>query len=183
MDVGNTVVTSVISIIVAVLTYLAVNRLGEWQKRKMYSRLGVAIIESLQEEVWNGIDIMKRTLDAAKNGSITNHSSLPNLSWEGMSTIPDEVLLRILETSKDKPYSGQYALKDCRIHCKNYFNFICGNYASAIKTCSLLRGVDRTNAIVKFFENDFIQNAEDVYQMLEQAKKLLDKNSRARMPR
>ena len=58
-------------ILVAVLTYILVDRLGEWKRRKMYSRLGVAIIESLQEEVDNGIKLMTDALNAAQDSSTT----------------------------------------------------------------------------------------------------------------
>jgi hypothetical protein len=100
-----------------------------------------------------------------------------------MSTIPNEVLLRIIETSKDKPYRGPYALKDCRIHCKNYFNFICDNYFGVITPMSSDSLGYSPTGVIEFFENGYIQNAEDVSKMLKQAKQLLDKNSKARRPR
>jgi hypothetical protein len=131
MDIGTLIISGVFSVVFAVLTYLAVNKIGEWQKRQMYSKLGVAIIEYLQEEIQTGISLMKQALEAAKNKNIRalSTSPLPIESWEGMPTIPDEVLLRIIETSKDQPRVGPFELRHCRSECKNYFKHISHNYS------------------------------------------------------
>lgn len=118
---------------VAIATYIMVDRLGEWRKRRTYSRLGVAIIESLQEEIKNGIELMTNALNATKDQSANAPppALLPNRSWSGMSTIPDDVLLRIIETSANRQFDG-FPPRECRIHCKNYFEHMCQNYLSSV---------------------------------------------------
>lgn len=89
--------------------------------RKNDSRLGVAIIDSFLEEVRNGLRIMEHS---GKGGGCVSTgspaaSSVPNLgvvpslvaglpsdSWDGMSTIPDKVLLRIAATTDSRYFSG-----------------------------------------------------------------------------
>jgi hypothetical protein len=71
MDTLNTIL---LPIVIAVVTYILVDRLGEYKKRRDYSRLGVAIIESLLEEVDTGITIMSRALKAiVKNDYYLNY--------------------------------------------------------------------------------------------------------------
>lgn len=122
-----------IPIVVAVATYIMVDRLGEWRKWRTYSRLGVVIIESLQEEIRNGIQLMTSALDAAEDQRANGPppALLPNRSWSGMSTIPDDVLLRIIETSANRQFDG-FPPRECRIHCKNYFEHMCRNYEQTV---------------------------------------------------
>ena len=121
------------------VTYILVDRLGEWKKRRNYSKLGIAIIESLQEEVKMGINIMTEVLAASTSEprGLLQNKLLPNESWDGMATISDEVLLRIIATSDKKTFDG-FPPKDCRIHCKNYFNFMNQNYKERLKTAIAL---------------------------------------------
>ena len=48
---------------VAIACYVLFDRLGEWKQRRRTSKLGVAIIESLVEEVRNGLDILNNTFN------------------------------------------------------------------------------------------------------------------------
>jgi hypothetical protein len=175
----------VLPIIVAVAAYICVDRLGEWKKRRSYSTLGVAIIESLQEEVRNGIKWMTQTSDNMKNlGASPPNFALSNKSWSGMSTIPDDVLLRILETAKGKFTS--FHPRECRIHCKNYFEYMCGNYNRALSEATLLaaNGQDWRTPFTPFFgKSGYIEAATGVIQMLEDTKKLLNANSKKWIPR
>ncbi|MHB8409765.1 MAG: hypothetical protein ACYDHY_17050 [Acidiferrobacterales bacterium] len=86
--------------------------------------LGVIIIESLLEEVRGGLKIMQSTLQRIEmNGcsaALVPKPLVPCASWEGMNTIPDNVLLRIIATA-DKVEPRGFPPSQVRIHCKNYF--------------------------------------------------------------
>lgn len=179
----------IVPILIAVVTYLLVDRLGEWRKRKIYSRLGVAIIESLQEEIRNGISLMTDALNAAENNSISVLPTrlLPNKSWSGMSTIPDEVLLRIIETSAKRQFDG-FPPRECRIHCKNYFEHMIQNHKQILtQTLNLAQQrQDWRGPIRSLLADDtgrYIQSARGVDQMLEHARQLLEKNAKAIFPK
>jgi len=109
------------------------------QKNK---KLGVMIINSLLEEVYTGLDIIKKG----------QNFTLPRKSWEGMKTIPDEVMLIISAVSKGIKPDG-FPLEDIKIHCKNYFENITQNWINI---------------------KDSQEATEKVKKMLEQAKSLLD---------
>lgn len=186
----NTIFTSVIlPIVVAVFSYVLVDRLGEWKKRKMYSRLGVVIIESLQEEIATGVKLMQDALDAVQDtgGKALSPALLPTRSWSGMSTIPDEVLLRIIETSENLTFDG-FPPRQCRTHCKNYFEHMCRNYEvtlfDAFKRAQ--QGQDWRSplrALLADNEGRYIRSAKEVYQMLEYSKQLLEENAKAVFPK
>ena len=176
-------------IVIAILTYIVVDRLGEWRKRKTYSKLGVAIIESLQEEIKTGIQVMTDALNITEDQSVNEPpvALLPKKSWSGMSTIPDEVLLRIIETSANRQFDG-FPLRECRIHCKNYFEHISQNYEQAVFESMKLtkQGQDWRRPILNLLANDartYIQAAKGVDRMLDNAKQLLEANSRAIFPK
>jgi len=155
----------------------------------MYSRLGVAIIESLQEEVDNGIKLMTNALDAAQDSSTTAPppALLPKKSWGGMSTIPDEVLLRIIETSVTNQFNG-FPPRECRIHCKNYFEHMCHNYEQTLDQSLTLaqQGKDWRRPLHDLLADStghYIQAAREVYRMLENSKQLLEGNAKAKFPK
>ena len=190
LDWLTTLVTNIIlPILVAVLTYILVDRLGEWQKRRMYSKLGVAIIESLQEEIDNGITQMTNALIAAQDNSASAPppALLPNKSWTGMSTISDDVLLRIIETSAKDQFNG-FPPRQCRIHCKNYFEHMCRNYEQTITQALYLaqQGQDWRSPLRALLADNmgrYIQSARAVYRMLEHSKQLMGKNAKAVFPK
>lgn len=175
-------------IAVAVLAYLAVNQLGEWQKRRMHSRLGIAIIETLQEEIQNGIEIMTEALDAAEDETVTRPPAtlLPYKSWSGMSTIPDNVLLRIIQTSKGRQFEG-FPPHQCRSHCKNYFEHMCPKYERFLGDARQLaeHGQEWRKPLRNLLADDggeWIKAAKGVNTMLQNAKGLLKENAEARIP-
>ena len=47
------------------VTYIVFRRLDEWKKRRSQSKLGVAVLASLIEEVKNGIIIMNTSISMA----------------------------------------------------------------------------------------------------------------------
>jgi len=122
-------------------------------KRK-HREAGVVIINSLLEEVRTGLDIIKNK----------QYNKLPKKSWEGMKTIPNEVMSIILADSKKIKQESELKFKDIRIHCKNYFEHITENYSQHIAnkcTCDC-------------YQTD----TEKVKKMLEQTLSLLEKNSK-----
>lgn len=179
----------IVPVCVAVVAYLLVDRLGEWRRRGAYSRLGVAIIESLQEEVGTGVVLMTNALKVAgdNNASAPPIALPPHKSWSGMSTIPDEVLLRIIETSTGRWFDG-FPPRECRIHCKNYFEHMCENYENALKQSLALAqgGLNWREPIRTLLAGDagrYIQAATGVGRMLDHAKNLLEQNARAIFPK
>jgi hypothetical protein len=186
----KTVLSSVVlPVAVSYLTYTLIDRRGEWRKRRMHSKLGVAIIESLQEEIKNGIRLMTAALSAAEDNSANEppHGLLPHKSWSGMSTIPDDVLLRIMETSAKRQFEG-FPPHKCRTHCKNYFEHMCENYEKTLEEARrlALQRQDWRSQLRGLLADDtshYIQSARKVDQMLEHAKKLLEDNAKARFPK
>lgn len=178
-------------IIVAFAAYVVADRHGEWRKRRMYSRLGVAIIESLQEEVQNGIKEMEQLLASAR-GPIhlfPRWNPLPTASWSGMATIPDEVLLRIIETSQGQTFDGFHP-QQCRIHCKNYFVHMSGTYdqtrdqaAEGYRMSSFYNWREDIINLLADDRSGYLAAAQKVYDMLEDAKLLLVANAKARRPK
>ena len=176
-------------IVVAITTYLLFDRLGEWRKRRNHSKLGIAIIASLQEEIRSGISVMKDALRSAKDKSSTAPPTAtpPGKSWSGMTTISDDVLLRILATTDNKKFEGSHP-RDCRIHCKNYFEHMCQNYLSVLRESLALvvKGMDWRDPLIKLLaetESKYIAHAEGVDRMLDNAKALLDSNAKSWFPK
>lgn len=178
----------IVPILIAVGTYIIVDKLGEWRKRQRYSRLGVAIIEALEEEVRSGIVVMTAALRASEDQSVQGPpiNTLPQESWSGMSTIPDDVLFRIIETSINYRSEG-FPLREIRIHCKNYFTHICDNYNRAVK--QILSGEYQKDwrSFIRFLlidkPNEFVKAANEVYAMLASARDLLESNSKKLIPK
>ncbi|MFZ5552576.1 MAG: hypothetical protein ACOZCO_05640 [Bacteroidota bacterium] len=114
---------------VAAISYYLFGLRDEYKNRRNYSRLGVEQISTLIEEVETGLKLIKETLDP-------NHhvfpNPLPRKSWSGISTIQDQVLLRILAVCADKPDKG-FPSREIRIHCKNYFEHIVTNWDAVIQ--------------------------------------------------
>lgn len=150
---------------VAVITYWLIKKHDERINRKNYSTLGVAIMESLLEEVNNGIKIMK-------NQQLI---PLPVKSWNGIMTVSDDVLLRIIGVARNKKSIG-FAPKEIRIHCKNYFEFMATNWETAIKSNS----PQNIQSLIN--QGKYVQAAEGVRDMLVQCRDLLEENAKKMFP-
>lgn len=161
---------------VAIITYVLIKKLDEWHSRRIYSKLGVIIMETFIEEVETGINLMKDVMDNSK--ALTAIATLPDKSWEGITTITDEVMLRIIETSKDiAPY--HFHPRKIRSHCKNYFINIKSHWDSNISS-----GPNwRANTHQLLVTNGFYEASENVLLMLKKTKELLQKNSEKKIPR
>lgn len=172
------IIPLVVGILVGVVTYLCISMFSNRKKKKDVKTLGVAVLDSLLEEVNTGIIILEQALKAAKEDetNILPMTSPPRKSWNGMSTIPDEVLIEIINNSQTKKYDGFHP-KDVRIHCKNYFEHIMVNYDAAFKSSFSLIGKNRSwyNPIIQTVENggSSIDAVRGVKKLLEDCKELL----------
>lgn len=154
--------TFIFPVLVALITFYATFWLKEWRDRKRFSLLGKAICESLLEEVKNGVALMKARKNDQKIRGVP-----PRGAWDGMKSIPDTVLERILMMKERSGYSA-FPVSEIRIHTKNYFDHIIPNFALSAGSPS---GIDK-----------LIEGAEGVQAMLEEAIWLLDKNSKSMTP-
>jgi len=161
---------------VAAITYFLFGKVDELRKRKNYSKLGVAILDTLIEEVKLGRDIIRNTLDPTNN---VFPNPLPRKSWMGINTISDEVLLRIFEVSKKSPDVG-FPARAVRSHTKNYFDHMVPNWDQVINEA--VQGRDY-KAYAKATFSSYDQAATGVLVMLEHIKTLLENNSRRIWPR
>ena len=164
-------------VIVACLSYVAVSKLGDWKKNRLYSRLGVSIMDLLLEEVRTGIGILQ---DLSNN--IFKCETLPTACWTGVTTISDDLLVRILALDKHAKQATFHS-SNIRIECKNYFEHMTKNVNSDL---GLLAKRTLTMAQIKakyLTEGDknpsYIFCAREVVKMIEETKMLLDKNSRS----
>jgi hypothetical protein len=156
----------VIPIAVAVVTYWLFKKSDEYIKRREYSTLGLAVMETLLEEINNGITIMRE------------HALLPVpvKSWDGVKTISDDVLLRIIAVTRDC-HPITFPPREIRIHCKNYFEHMSLNWSVAIQR------EDLTYMHALTTEYQYVQAAERVKVMLVQCKGLLEENVKKKFPR
>lgn len=187
----------VLPIGVAVLAYWMTTFLGESKNRRNYSKLGVAIMESLIEEVRTGLNTLDRLnmylQDPSTDGARFNNL-LPIKSWEGPQTVPNEVLLRILASSEGIT-APSFPPSEIRIHCKNYFSHICGNVNNTIQNLSAaiqnlnplgIRDMRiQLNGMLGEGEEQghYIESTRKVLGMLETVKNILDKNSKRIIPK
>ncbi len=172
--VQNAVENLLFPFLVAATTYVVITKLDEWKKRRSYSKLGAVIVESLIEEVKTGMEI----LNDAQNPAKTSTNPLPKKSWNGMTTIPDDVLLRIIEVSENVIPRG-FPPIEIMSHCKNYFEFITFNWESNV----LVNGGANWKAIAVEFSKGYTPAVQNVLSMLVQTKELLIANSKKWMPK
>ncbi len=161
---------------VAAVTYFLFGKVDELRKRKNYCMLGVAILDTLIEEVKLGRDIIRNTLDPTNNGL---PSPLPRKSWNGINTITDEVLLRIFEVSKKSQDVG-FPAKAVRSHTKNYFDHMAPNWDQVINEAVQGRNF---KAYAQTRYSSYDQASTGVLDMLEHIKTLLEENSKRIWPK
>lgn len=164
-------VSFVLPFLVAIIVYYLVSKRDEYRKRREFSILGVVIIESLMEEVEHGIQTMQRTFTA---GNLEFPTLLPRKSWDGMNTIPNDVLLRIIEVSRSV-IPVVWSPREIRIHTKNYFDHITLNWTGFVAT-----GADWQSFASRF--ELYLPPSQGVLKMLKQTKDLLEENSERQFP-
>lgn len=160
---------------VAAVSYYLFGKVDELRKRRNFSRLGVCIIDTLIEEVERGRDSIRNTLDP-NNSSFPNY--LPRKSWNGINTITDEVLLIILEVTKDIKDEG-FPAQEIRIHTKNYFDHIVTNWDQVVDTAK----IDPNYKSYFLNLQSYDDAATGVLEMLKHIKKLLQSNSNKIFPK
>lgn len=178
------VITALISFIVAIATYMAEAQLGEWKKRRDASRLGVAIIDALLEDVRTGIRVMTEIRDQLVTNDMLAEpiGYLPTSSWAGMLTITDDVLLRVLAVGSlaiiETP--DTYPISQIRTRCRNYFEHGCEHVNAQLRLPSIPRNIRdaiRTALGVRNPEDSVIKNAKKTADMLERARQVLARNA------
>lgn len=178
----NSLIFSIfVPILVSILTYFFVSLRDEIKKRKNFSRLGVAIIETLLEEVNTGI----RIFTELQNFKVEDKKPIgipPSASWFGMNTLSDEVLLRVLAVSKSQDQKNHWHPKKIKIHCKNYFDHMVGSLMNLFEAQKNKYGWEIfAKRLVE--SGKYIEAAEGVRSMLINARDLLEKNTTSLIPK
>jgi hypothetical protein len=102
-------------------------------------------------------------------------AKLPKESWSGMNTIPDDVLLRIIQISnKCTPVS--FPPSEIRTHSKNYFTHMNQQWESALYLNSWRPDLQ------KLINGGYLEATSKVLNMLIQTKELLDENLKKTFP-
>ena len=179
----------VLPILIAIITYVLVDRLGEWKARRNDCKLGIAILDSLLGEIRTGLDIMRSTYAQAQQVAFKQPMDLlPTETWSGMQqTITDQVLLRIISVSKDitVPSFHPTAIRNV---CKDYFTHMCANYKAIILSTPATQQQSLSTQFLSLLggnpnQSKYIATTEQVIEMLELTKKLLDQNSKRWFPK
>lgn len=168
---GSLLLSSILApFLTATLTYFVFGRLDDLKKEKRQSRLGASVLQTLEEEVKNGLKEMQRVFDM-QDGSVPDNvlSFLPNKSWLGINTINDDVLIRILEVTKNVKMTG-FPPSEIRIHTKNYFDMMVANWNDAISAKWHFTDIKR------IYEK-YPEAAQGVLNMLVNTRQLLEKDA------
>jgi hypothetical protein len=177
-------------VLIGVITYVLVDRLGEWKSRRNNCKLGIAILDSLLGEIRTGLNVMNSTYAQLQKAVFPPPSALlPTESWSGMQTIPDQVLLRVIAASKDV-VARSFHPNTIRSVCKDYFHHMCANYNEIIKNLSTSGTVQQNlhTRLLMFLggapnQGKYIATTQSVIEMLEQTRELLDQNSKRWFPK
>lgn len=173
----------------------------ETERRRNDSILGVAILGGLMEEIKTGQNFMRALANEITGSSFSYASSgmagvdagqesvpqMPVSAWEGMRTIPDHVLLRIVAISDGAKPVG-FPVTEVRVHCNNYFVHICGEVNRRVRTLEWQNGHiasgKNTDGLRQILcdgpsaRDGFLRSARKVFIMLAQARRLLEANAR-----
>ena len=177
-------ISALISFVVALITYMTEAQLGEWKKRRDASRLGVAILDALLEDVRTGIRVMTEIRDQlkVKDELAEPIVFLPTSSWIGMQTITDDVLLRVLAVEKPAIAENPdiYPISQIRTRCRNYFEHGCEHINALLRSPSIpknIRDAIRDALGVGNPENSVIKNGQKTEDMLNRARQALAHNA------
>ena len=165
----------------SVLTYLFTSQIGEWKNRKNISLLGEIVLEGLQEEIRTGIGLMN-DLQRWANGTghdILQPRLLPTASWDGMNTISDDIMLRIIATSPP------HIANKLRCDCKNYFAHICTNInytLSRQREIASLLAKDILKYLSSADKGNYLVASQNLYDDIEKIKDTLKNNANKLFP-
>lgn len=139
---------AITGVIIGILVYLTTSWVSQRRIKITKSIVGDALLASFADEVQTGLKIMNdinNYLITYKGGMLQGVALiLPDKSWEGMKSIPDDILERIIlvadkgvieilrlhklgtpiEEHNEEP-EPLFRPKFIKIHLKNYFEFIC----------------------------------------------------------
>lgn len=99
-----------------------------------------------------------------------------------MNTISDEILIRLLCLSEGKPVQG-FPVREIRIHLKNYFDHMCPNFDNVTNAVSSGGGWQHQAGLYLGGGGDYLHSADNVKDMLEQARMLLANNEKKWFPK
>jgi hypothetical protein len=179
----------VLPVLIGVITYLFVDRLGEWKTRRNNCKLGIAILDSLLGEMRTGLNLMNSTYDQAQQAAFKLPIALlPTKSWSGMQTISDQVLLRIIAASENL-VARSFHPRTIRNVCKDYFDHMCANYNAMIN--NITPGIGQQVLRTQFLgllggaadQGKYLLTTQSVIEMVEQTRELLDENSKRWFPK
>ena len=154
--------------IVAAISYYCFGQIDEFKKRKNYSLLGVELISTFIEEIETGKNILS-------DKSNINKHTLPSMSWSGINTIQDEIILRIIAVSENTKDVG-FPARHIRSHLKNYFEYIIPNWE---KTHSS----NLSEADIEKYRKYYESKVTKVFDMLVNIRNLLQQNANRIFPK
>ena len=157
-------------------------RLGEWRRRRNDSILGAAIAKMLLEEVRAGVNHMKGMKRLLEMDESTHRGdvslTLPHAGWEGVSTIPDRVLLRVIATAAYEVTNPRhFHPRDVRMLAKDYYAHIVSAVAREQTWTDMMRLIEPEPG------KGYIAIAEATAYMLEETKGLLEENAKRWFPK
>jgi len=98
-----------------------------------------------------------------------------------MKTISDQVLARLLCLSQGKQNRG-FPIREIQIHLKNYFDHITSNWDQV--TDAAVQGIGWQGIAKEYLtQGKYLEAAQRVLEMTEDARKLLDQNSKKWFPK
>lgn len=166
-------------IFVAFIAYYVFGQIDERKKRRIYSLLGVELLTILIDEIGTGFEIMKEPLKPTDN---PQPNPLPLKSWNGISTIQNEMLIRIFEVSKDIP-DFEYHPSRIRIHTKNYYEYMIPNWEKMVEETWIESKFDSEKEYIIDFKLNYVKGTHDLLQMLKETHKLLNQNVKRIFPK
>jgi hypothetical protein len=168
-------------VLVSVIAYFIINLHGEFKKRKRDSRLGAVILDEIIEEVKAGKSIFEgfSKMDTSSSEVVNKMNYPPKKSWRGLDSINDDVLLRIIELSKND--NKNFSPKRIRHHCKNYFEHMIPNIEPMIKGHSFIELKNIANGSES--NSGYLESTKNVLDLLIETRKLLMENSKKWFPK
>ncbi len=182
--------------VIGILVFYFTSWKTEKKLRITKSIVGDALLASFAEEVQNGINLIETLVDLI-NIYLDNRQKepnnkfimpkkfymMPNKSWDGMKSVSDEILERIIKVSKNIE-NDIFPPKEIKTHLKNYFEFICSNvndinkellslsgnhvesnYLTDCKT-SLSNNLDASRKVLKtlkVLQNKLVKNGNEIF--------------------
>jgi hypothetical protein len=170
-----TVTNVIIPIFLGVLAFFGSNTMNSLQTRRRNSNMAAALIAEFHEEVAMAIQIMKSYAPDSKDEKY-RRAKLPNKTWEGMKSLSDEYLERIISVGEGVQPEG-FAFDQIRSHLKNHFEYITVNYEGILeKHKETINWLYELHVELK--DSELLSGAKKLLITLEQTHRLLKQNSK-----